>query len=97
AAGADGPQLHGAEAIVASSIRMNNMIQELVDAARLDVGQIELHRQCLELRTFVRDVVERLNSLSSPARIRVQALEELPPLEADPDRLERILTNLISN
>ena len=86
-----------AAAIITSSQRMNTMIEELVESARLEAGQIRLNLQPIDLRSFMLDLKQRLAGTLETDRIRVEAPEGLPPVTADPDRLERILTNLLSN
>ena len=85
------------EAIITGSTRMNAMIEDLVDTARVDSGQLELNSVPLDLHSFVLNLIERLVGVLETERIRVQAPEGLPRVLADPDRLERILMNLISN
>jgi len=85
------------EAIITSARRMNAMIQDLVDAARLESRQLRLNLQPVDLRTFVPDLLQRLEPVMETRRVRVQIPEGLPPVRADPDRLERILSNLLSN
>jgi len=85
------------EAILTSARRMNAMIQDLVDSARSEAGQLKLNRKAVALRPFVLDLKQRLAPALETGRVRVEAPEELPPALADPDRLERILTNLLSN
>jgi signal transduction histidine kinase len=75
--------------------RMNAMIQELVDSARLESGQLELHR--LELPAFVDDLLETSGTMAQVDRVRVQIEKSLPPVDADPERLARILLNLLNN
>jgi len=86
-----------AEAIAVSAERMNAMIGDLVDTARLESGQLRLNRQALGLRSFIADLLHRLGPAIEIGRICVEVPEALPPVSADPDRLERILTNLLSN
>ncbi len=95
--GLPGPQRSGAEAIVASARRMNVMIQDLVDSARLESGQLQLNRRPVDLYAFLQELKQRLAGAMDMERVQVTAEPGLPPVSADPDRLERILTNLISN
>ena len=85
------------EAIATSARRMNAMIQDLVEAARLESGQLRLNLQAVDLRPFIFELLRRLEPAMETGRIRVQVPERLPPVYADPDRLERILSNLLSN
>jgi len=86
-----------ADAIVASARRMNAMIQDLADSARLQSGQLALSPEPLDLRRFILDVMEQLSWAFGMDRVRVEASDDLPPVYADPDRLERILINLLTN
>ncbi len=86
-----------ADAIATSARRMNAMIQDLVDAARLESGQLRLNLQAVGLSSLVSDLLRRLEPAMETGRIRAEIAEDLPPVHADPDRLERILTNLLSN
>ena len=90
-------ELESAQAILTSAGRMNAMIQELVDATRLEAGQVHLEARPIELPAFIADLVRRLAGALETERIRVSAPAGLPPVLADPDQLERILTNLFSN
>ena len=52
----------------------------------VDLGSL-VSRVCRETKASVLDVV----------RVKVKIPKVLPPVKADPNRLERILTNLLSN
>ncbi len=93
-----GPRAAGSlEAIATSSRRMGTMIQDLVDSARLEAGQLQLVPVALSLPTYVQDLVRRLSATLEAQRIRLEAPADLPPVLADADRLERVLGNLLSN
>ena len=96
-AGLSGPELSSANTILTNARRMNTMIQDLVDAARSESGQLQLKREPVNLRAFALDLKERLAASLQTARIEVQIPPDLPPASADPARLERIFTNLWSN
>ncbi len=84
------------ESIETSAHRMERLIAELTDAGRLDAGKLMLDVAPVELGAFISDLVERLRA-GGADRVRVETSEGLPAVLADPDRLERILTNLIGN
>ena len=96
-AGLTGRERKSTEAIITGAQRMNTMIQDLVDAARLEAGKLALTLQAVDLRMVLHDLLERLSSVLETGRVRLEAPEALPPARADRDRLERILTNLLSN
>ncbi|HEY3376216.1 MAG TPA: PAS domain S-box protein [Armatimonadota bacterium] len=96
-AGPDDPSRFSVEAIVRSSQRMNSMIQDLVEAARLEGGQLQLHRQPIDLADYLDNLFQRWAVAMDTRRIRVEIPRDLPAVSADDDRLERILSNLLSN
>lgn len=75
-------------------------LQDLIDHLRtwavLESGQIRLARQDLVLRGFVEDVVEDMRPLLGRHRVEV-AIADDAAVDADPQGLERILRNLLSN
>jgi len=93
----NGRELRSADAIVTASRRMNLMIQDLVDSARMESRQLLLERQPTDLKAYVTDLLERAKPLLDTRRVRVAMPSDLPPVLADPNRLERILVNLLSN
>jgi PAS domain S-box-containing protein len=82
--------------------RMNRMIEALVDMARLDGGQM-LPKVCpLPLGPCVQQLLSRfrgarLKGELAPERLTIEIPADLPPVLVDPDLLERILLNLLTN
>ncbi|MHB8992496.1 MAG: PAS domain S-box protein [Chloroflexota bacterium] len=96
--GPEGGMRHSAEAVVTSAQRMGVMLRDLVDLMYLESGQpLMLNREAIDLVAFLIDLKERLAGFLETARIRVHFPDGLPRVMADPDRLERILMNLLSN
>lgn len=96
-AGINGRETAGAEAIVKVARRMNGMIQDLVDSARMEAGQLRLNLQPVDLPALVRDFLREQMEAIEAERVRIEAPEGLPPVMADAERLGRILANLLSN
>ncbi|MBI3977364.1 MAG: PAS domain S-box protein [Chloroflexi bacterium] len=96
-AGLSGSERWSAEAILTGARQMNVMIQDLVDSARLEAGQLILERQPVSLAFSVLDLLERARGVMDVGRVMAETPPDLPPVNADPNRLERILVNLISN
>jgi PAS domain S-box-containing protein len=96
---ADRPDVvtRSAEAIYTAARRMNRMIQDLVESAKLETGQMQLERIPVDVASFVIDLKHRMSTVLDTDRVWVEMPEVVHSALADPDRLERILTNLISN
>lgn len=86
-----------AAAISAGARRMNTMIQDLVDSARQESGQLRLNRKPVNLTDEVRRVKASMGTSDDIERIEVEMDKDLPTVSADPDRLERIMVNLLTN
>ncbi len=84
-------------AIRRGSQRMNVMIEDLVDAARQEGGQLALKCETVDLRRYLPDFLQRNFETMDITRVRLETPEQLPAIMADYDRLERIITNLLSN
>src|SRR5262249_35233132 len=84
-------------------VRQVDQLVRLVDAllavSRITRGRIRLKRQVLELAPLVRNAVESCQSLIDARRHRVEVFLPVEPilLDADPARLEQVLTNLLNN
>jgi signal transduction histidine kinase len=76
---------------------MAAMIDDLVDSARLETGTLELRKQPSDLLHLVCDLLDRVGSPQDRQRIHVEAPEPVPSVLADPQRLERAITNLLTN
>jgi len=82
--------------------RMNRMIEALVDMARLEGGQLVPKASALLLGSFVQQLLDRLQGVRlkgflETGRLTAEIPAGLPPVLADPDLLERILLNLLTN
>jgi signal transduction histidine kinase len=87
-----------ADAILRASQRMDAMIQDLVDGARHQAGKLRLELRSFELQPYLAELLRRMEGSLEVERVdlAVAATAGLQ-VRADPDRLERILVNLLSN
>jgi PAS domain S-box-containing protein len=76
---------------------MGRMVDDMLDAARLEDGRLEVHPQRLDLAAIARDAVDRMRPLAGPRHGFVMSLSEPVYVEADKQRVATILTNLIDN
>ena len=77
--------------------RMQDMISNLLDSAKLQSGQMIMDLQVVRLDALIKDVILR-SKLHHPALdIQVEITEPIKPIQADPRRLAQTLENLISN
>lgn len=86
-----------AAAILRAGQRMNAMIEELVDAARARRVRLRVELQPVELAPFLRELLQRMSASLPCERIELALGPSPLAVTADPDRLERIVVNLVSN
>ncbi len=85
------------EAIAASAQRMAAMLNDLVESALLEAGKLRLELAPLDVVEMLRDLRGRLAAPFHGERIRVDAAAGVPDVWADPNRIERVLVNLLTN
>lgn len=77
--------------------RLDRMVGDLLDATRIEAGKLELRPEVRDARELARDVVELYRSSDSGHVLQLQVPDEPVLVRVDPDRLEQVLTNLVSN
>jgi light-regulated signal transduction histidine kinase (bacteriophytochrome) len=91
--------LHGsAERIRRSAAHMKALIDDLLDLASIEAHRFALHLKSVESRELVDDAVLAAAPLAEARRITLATeLIDAPRLEADPERVFRVLSNLLGN
>ena len=87
----------GLEAISASSKILDRITADLTDASRIEACRLTLDTERIDLPVFVRSTAQRLQELTKGHPVRVEVHGQVPIVEADPDRIEQVLSNLLSN
>ena len=95
--GADQRAHRAIQAIIGAAQRMNAMILDLVESVRLESGQLRLEREPIDLEAFLHDLLQRGMGMMETDRVKLHVPSDLPRVDADPNRLERIVVNLLSN
>ena len=86
-----------ADAILRASRRMDAMIQDLVDGARHQAGKLRLERKAVDVGAFLSELLARQDGALEVERVDLSVPPSPTRVWADPDRLDRILVNLLSN
>ncbi|MBC7237080.1 MAG: HAMP domain-containing histidine kinase [Chloroflexi bacterium] len=88
-----------AEIIHGEAERMLRLVQDLVELARLESGELDLAPEPMSLEPLVRTEAERIQERCREAGIalHVRADGSLPPVVADAHRLRQALANVIDN
>jgi signal transduction histidine kinase len=79
--------------------RMQILLADLQDISRIETGHLNLDLQPIDLADVLTNALEatRRQIEARSQKLSVKVPQDLPPVYADPTRLEQILINLISN
>ena len=77
--------------------RLSLLIENLLDASRLQAGGMALNRSDILLPTFAQRLAERFQTQSTHHTIITDFPENFPVIFADENRLKQVFSNLISN
>jgi signal transduction histidine kinase len=87
------------EAIHDSGKHLLSIINEILDLAKIEAGQMQLDAQEVDLPQFIKDIVHSGQILVKDKGVMLEWVEqsEVPVIKADPIRVRQVLWNLISN
>ncbi len=85
------------DAITVAVGRLDAMIDDLTDSASLESGQLRLNLVPVNLGPFLSDLKARLTGVIQVERVHIDTKPDLPMVSADPNRIERIVLNLLTN
>ena len=77
--------------------RLTRLAGDLSDASQLERGQLELRFQPVDLRALVLEVVDDFRQQHDRRSVEVELCEDVAWVEADRDRLQQVLANLLDN
>ena len=79
--------------------RMNSMVEDLLELARIEGGQDMLELTPVDLRSLMEGVRAQFQNEADAKSIRVGVTvsEDVPPVPADEEKLRQVLSNLLVN
>lgn len=82
-----------------SAVMLLQLIDDILDIAKLDAGKLQIDRQEIALHTIVREVLDIMQpkALDLGVSLIGDCASDLPVLMGDPRRVKQILMNLLSN
>jgi PAS domain S-box-containing protein len=78
---------------------MVHLVNDLLEAARIISGKVRLEKRTLDAREVAEHAIESVRPLiaSRQQRLSISLSDRPVPVDADPVRLEQIITNLLTN
>jgi signal transduction histidine kinase len=77
--------------------RLDRMIGDLVDATRIEAGELEIRKVRTDACVLAEEVVQLFAATSPHHQLKLDCPGEPLLLDADPSRLAQVLNNLVSN
>jgi PAS domain S-box-containing protein len=96
----NGEETHENLALIADAAeQMDALIRDLLDVTRLDVGQLSLAPEAIKPSRLLEEALGTLRPLVKDKNIKfdVRIEEGLPEVEADGERFQQVMSNLVGN
>jgi two-component system sensor histidine kinase KdpD len=77
--------------------RLNHLVEEAEEMARLEAGEVELHFEAIQIDQIIQDAMEHLKKQLSDRKVIVNGQNGLPPVRADAQRAKDVLVQLVDN
>ena len=98
---ADDPEAlrQSAQVIYDEAGRMNRMVMDLLELARLDSGMAGFEKVMVAIKPLLDSLLENfaLQAREKEVKLELACEDNLPSMIADPDRLAQVFTNLLDN
>lgn len=85
------------EVIEDEADRLTELIENLLDASRLQAGEFNLNLAEIRINKLAQEMAERFQTQTDQHQIVVQFPDEFPVIVGDENRLEQVFYNLLSN
>jgi two-component system sensor histidine kinase KdpD len=77
--------------------RLNQLVGDAAEMARLDAGEFELEAGPRELAAILRAAIDQCHSVLGDRPVQIELPANLPPVQADATRIKDVLVRLIEN
>jgi len=85
------------ETIKAGAQRMNHMIGNLLDTARLESGMLKLNKDWCDIQDIIGVALRRCNDVLKDRLVKIDIPAEFPLVQADFTLVEQVVVNLLYN
>jgi signal transduction histidine kinase len=92
-------QKENLQKVLVSSDHLLNLINELLDLAKIEAGRMEAFAETFKLDDVIRMAMTTVEPLLKNGRVKLvsDVAADLPPLKTDRDKLKQSVLNLLSN
>ena len=79
------------------SDRLSELIDNLLDMARVEAGTLRIEPEPINLRPIVEETVRTYSVMTRQHQFQIEMARRLPQIMADPRRVRQVLRNLLEN
>jgi signal transduction histidine kinase len=83
--------------IYQGSQRLTDIISDLLDISRIEMGRLSLRLEPVALEPLISRLIDQISPVYSSHLLHVHTDQGLPPVQADTAKLTQVLRNLIDN
>jgi len=82
-----------------NAARLLRLVETLLDISRMQRPGLELRREAVSIETMAQSAITALLTTAQKARIRIRTdfPSDLPPVDVDHEKIERVIINLLDN
>jgi len=97
--GVERPEPETLQVMLAQSERLARLVDQLLELSRLESGDVPLRRERVRIRPLVSQVLSEIDVARPDRQVTLEELvpDDLPPVDADPERVHQVLFNLLDN
>ena len=90
---------HALHTVERNATSLTQIVEDVLDVSRIISGKIRLNIQSVDLPAVVSDAIATVMPAADAKQIRVQTILDprAAPISGDPDRMQQIVWNLVSN
>jgi PAS domain S-box-containing protein len=87
------------QVIERNALLQAQLIEQILDVSRIVAGKLDIHRQPVLLPVVVANAINAITpaAVAKQLVLTSEAPHGLPPLDADPERLQQVLGNVLGN
>jgi PAS domain S-box-containing protein len=85
------------EIIDDQSDRLRDLADNLLDVSRIEAGTLSIAPEPVHLEPLVQEAVAALERMGGRREVVVELADDLPAVQADPQRVQQVLVNLLTN
>lgn len=87
------------EGIYSGSVRMHEIVNDMLDVVKIDSRELNLYAEPIGLNDVIQQVTFKLGTAVAERHLTLHndGLDDLPPIEADPDALKKVFRHLLLN